>query len=60
MKEKIIDHLTMKHLSADEFSPSCNQRIRTACILAKKDYENLTEEQKQDILKEIEERENNE
>ena len=60
MKEKIIDHLTMKHLSADEFNPSCNQRIRTAYILAKKDYDKLTEEQKQDILKEIEERENNE
>lgn len=60
MKEKIIDHLTMKHLSADEFNPSCNQRIRTACILAKKDYDKLTEEQKQDMLKEIEERENDE
>lgn len=60
MKEEIIDHLTMKHLSADEFNPSCNQKIRTAYILAKKDYENLTEEQKQDILKEIEKGKNNE
>ena len=50
----------MKHLKADEFNPSCNQRIRTACILAKKDYEKLTEEQKQDILKKIEEGGNNE
>jgi hypothetical protein len=60
MKEKIIDHLTMKHLSADEFSPFCNQRIRTAHILAKKNYEKLTEGQKQDILREIEEGKSNE
>lgn len=60
MKEEIINHLTMKHLKADEFNPSCNQRIRTACILAKKDYDKLTQEQKQDILREIEEGESNE
>ena len=60
MKEKIIDHLTMKHLKVDEFNPSCSQRIRTACILAKKDYDKLTEKQKQDILKEIEEGKSNE
>lgn len=53
MKEEIIDHLTMKHLNAGKFSPSDNQRIRTAHILAKKDYEKLTEEQKQEILEKI-------
>ena len=53
MKEQIIDHLTMKHLTAGKFSPSDNQRIRTAHILAKKDYEKLTEQQRQDILNAI-------
>jgi hypothetical protein len=53
MKEKIIDHLTMKHLTAGKFNPSDNQRIRTAHILAKKDYEKLTEQQRQNILNTI-------
>ena len=53
MKEKIIDHLTMKHLTAGKFSSSDNQKIRTAHILAKKDYEKLTEQQRQNILNTI-------
>lgn len=53
MKEKIIDHLTMKHLTAGKFSSSDNQRIRTAHILAKKDYEKLTEGQRREILQKI-------
>lgn len=53
MKEKIIDHLTMRHLTAGKFNPSDNQRIKTAHILAKKDYEKLTEQQRQNILNTI-------
>ena len=53
MKEQIIDHLTMKHLTEGKFSHSDNQRIRTAHILAKKDYEKLTEQQRQNILNAI-------
>lgn len=60
MKEKIIDHLTMKYLTAGKFNPSDNQRIKTAHILAKKDYEKLTQQQRRKILKEIEEGKNNE
>ncbi len=53
MKEKIIDHLTMRHLTAGKFRPSDNQKIKTAHILAKKDYEKLTEQQRQNILNTI-------
>jgi hypothetical protein len=53
MKEKIIDYLIVKHLNAEDFNYNPNQRIKAAFILAKKEFKKLTEEQKNKLLKKI-------
>lgn len=53
MREKIINHLTMNRLYSEGFSAPCNQKIRVAFILAHKDYEKLTEKERQEILNKI-------
>lgn len=53
MKEIIIDYLIIKHLNAEDFAYSPNQRIKAAYILAKKEFKKLTEKQKAKLLKEI-------
>mgnify|MGYP006892406867 CR=1 FL=1 len=53
MREKILDYLTISYLLDKDFQAHPNQRIRTAYILAKKDYKNLTQEQKDEISEKI-------
>jgi len=54
MKAKIIDYLTLQNLLDRDFQSQPNQKIKTAFILAKKQYEKLSEEKKREILKKIE------
>jgi hypothetical protein len=54
MKEKILDYLTLQSLLDRDFQSQPNQRIKAAFILAKKRYEELSEEEKREILKKIE------
>jgi len=54
MKAKIIDYLTLQNLLDRDFQSQPNQKIKTAFILAKKQYEKLSEEEKREILKKIE------
>jgi len=53
MKAKIIDYLTLQNLLDRDFQSQPNQRIKTAFILAKKQYEELSEKEKREILKKI-------
>ena len=53
MKAKIIDYLTLQNLLDRDFQSQPNQKIKTAFILAKKQYEKLSEEEKREILKKI-------
>ena len=46
-----MDYLTLKHLMDKDFQADPNQRIRTAFLLAKKDYERLTMQDKAEIMK---------
>lgn len=48
----------MKHLNDKNFKYSPNQRIKSAYILAKKEFAKLTEEEKKAILKKINKKEN--
>jgi len=54
MKAKIIDYLTLQNLLDRDFQSQPNQKIKTAFILAKKQYEELSEKEKREILKKIE------
>jgi hypothetical protein len=54
MKAKIIDYLTLQNLLDRDFQSQPNQRIKAAFILAKKRYEELSEEEKREILEKIE------
>ena len=54
MKAKIIDYLTLQNLLDRDFQSQPNQRIKTAFILAKKQYKKLSEEDKRKILEKIE------
>jgi len=57
MESDIIDYLTLQNLVSEDFDAPMNQRIRCAFIIAKKQYENLTEEQRKEIIKKIKEKE---
>lgn len=50
MKEKVIDYLTLRQLSAEGLNPHSNQKIKSAYILAKIEYENMSEAQKEEII----------
>jgi len=54
MKEKIMNYLTLKRLLDREFQSQPNQRIKSAYLLARKDYDKLTEDQKKEIITKIE------
>lgn len=56
MESKIIDYLTLQNLVSEDFDAPMNQRIRSAFIIAKKQYKNLTKEQKKEIIKKLKER----
>lgn len=53
MKEKIIDYLILQCLLDKTFQSNPNQRIKAAYLLAKSRYKNLSEEGKEEIIKEI-------
>jgi hypothetical protein len=56
MKEKVIDYLTLKMLLDKDFQSNPNQRMKTAYILAKKEYNKLTEAQIDEIWRKIKDR----
>ena len=51
MNSDIVDYLTVKLLADKTFEAPHIQRVRAAWILAKKKYITLTEKEKQDILR---------
>lgn len=50
MREEILNYLIVKNLEDKSFNAHVHQKVKLAYILAKKQYEKLTEEQKQKIL----------
>ena len=52
MKNRIIDYLTIKAMRREEFKHD-NSKVRSAWIIAKKEYLKLSEEEKQEIIKKI-------
>ena len=50
MREEILNYLIVKNLEDESFDAHVHQRVKLAYILAKKQYLQLTDEQKQKIL----------
>lgn len=50
MRERIINYLIVKRLEDEEFDAHPHQRVKSAYILAKKEYEKLSETDKQQII----------
>jgi hypothetical protein len=53
MRNRIIDYLTVQFISDKTFKTHYAQRVRSAWICAEKRYRTLTEQEKTEILKEI-------
>jgi hypothetical protein len=51
MDEKILNYLIVKHLEDENFESHPHLRVRSAYILAKKEYSNMSDKEKQIILK---------
>ena len=51
MDEKILNYLIVRHLKDEDFEPHPHLRVRSAYILAKKEYLNMSEKEKETILK---------
>jgi len=51
MDEKILNYLIVRHLKDEDFEPHPHLRVRSAYILAKKEYLNMDEKEKETILK---------
>lgn len=58
MDEKVINYLIIKHLEDKDFMAHPHLRIRTAYILAKKEYLKMSAAEITQIKRELEEREN--
>ena len=58
MDEKVINYLIVKNLEDKNFSAHPHIRVRTAYILAKKQYLKMSAAEITKIKKELEEREN--
>ena len=58
MDEKVINYLIVKHLEDVGFSAHPHLRVRSAYILAKKEYLNMSAAEKTQIKEKLEEREN--
>ena len=56
IEEKIIDYLTIKLIEDKAFVSHPHSRVRSAWMKAKKQFIKLTEEEKESILKIIDER----
>jgi hypothetical protein len=53
MRDDIINHLIVKIMKEKTFDVHYAKRARVAWILAEKQYLNLTEDEKQKIIKEL-------
>ena len=53
---KIVDYLTIKLIEDEQFDCHPHSRVRSAWVIAKKQFINLTEKEKELILKIIDER----
>ena len=58
MDEKVINYLIIKHLEDKDFTAHPHLRVRTAYILAKKEYLKMSVAEITQIKRELEEREN--
>jgi len=58
MDERIINYLIVKHLEDVDFSAHPHIRVRSAYILAKQEYLNMSEAERKEIKQKLEEREN--
>lgn len=54
MDEKIINYFMVKYLKDPRFAGSHNIKVRSAYILAKKEFKNMSKKEKEEIRKEIE------
>ena len=52
MKNRIIDYLTVKAMRSEELKYN-NSKVRSAFLIAKKQYLKLSEDEKQEIIKKI-------
>tara|TARA_B100001094_G_scaffold328853_1_gene390250 strand:+ start:1529 stop:1732 length:204 start_codon:yes stop_codon:yes gene_type:complete len=55
-KGKIVDYLTIKLIEDEQFDCHPHSRVRSAWVIAKKQFINLTEEEKLAIFKIIDEK----
>jgi hypothetical protein len=53
MDEKIINYLMVRHLRDPRCEGNHHIRIRSAYILAKKEFENISEKERKRIMKKI-------
>ena len=51
MDEKILNYLIVRHLEDENLESHTHLRVRSAYILAKKEYSNMSDKEKQIILK---------
>jgi hypothetical protein len=58
MDEKVINYLIVKNLEDEDFTTNPYLRVRTAYILAKKEYLKMSAAEITQIKRELEEREN--
>ena len=56
MDEKIINYLIVKKLEDENFSAHPHIRIRSAYILAKKEFKQMSEQEKKKISKYLDDR----
>ena len=53
MKNKIINYLILKIMEDDSFEPNPSKRVRSAWIIAQKQYPKLSEQEKKKIIEEL-------
>jgi hypothetical protein len=53
MKNKIINYLILKIMEDEEFEPNPSKRVRSAFIIAQKQYPKLSEQDKELIIEKL-------
>ena len=53
MKNKIINYLILKIMEDESFEPNPSKRIRSAWIIAQKQYSKLSKQEKKEIIEEL-------
>ena len=53
MKNKIINYLILKIMEDESFEPNPSKRVRSAWIIAQKQYPKLSEQEKKKIIEEL-------